>query len=237
MGKKKGQKTLKNGYCPLRVDETSNYYVRLANKSKVQVIGKAPVEIRLGLETYNITVLIIKNLSKECLLGLDILSKHPEFKTIIDQLIKVTKSIHITSSKVDVNRVSLDKPIDVTHNNIETNKIIKKDQSIDDVALLSQRQIFEEKIASISSDGIKDLTPTNKIQHVIKVTDETPIRQQIRHVPYYKKEQLSLLLENMIERKFIVPSQSGWRTPLNIIMKPEKTIRITLGYKKLNNVS
>ena len=41
----------------------------------------------------------------------------------------------------------------------------------------------------------------------------------------------------MIERKFIVPSQSGWRTPLNIIMKPDKTIRITLDYKKLNNVT
>ena len=102
-------------------------------------------------------------------------------KGCVQDILRKTSKTNHKRNHVCYGKQSLD-----THNNIDTNKLITNNQSINDVArrdsfCFSQGQLFGEKIASLSSDELKDFTPTNKIQQIIKVTDETPIRQQMRH--------------------------------------------------------
>ena len=93
---------------------------------------------------------------------------------------------------------------------------------------------FAEKLAA---KEYSELTPTRVIEHVIKVNNETPIRQKCRPVPQAKKEILKQKLTELSKAGLIRRSFSPWRSPVHMVSKDGKDDRLTIDYRLLNDVT
>jgi hypothetical protein len=63
-----------------------------------------------------------------------------------------------------------------------------------------------------------------------------PIRSKSRPIPHSLKEQVRTAIFEQLEAGLIRHSKSEWASPLHIVMKQDGTVRITVDYKRLNNV-
>ena len=91
--------------------------------------------------------------------------------------------------------------------------------------------------STVAAETYYDLRPSSVIMHKILLLDPkmTPIRQKIRRVPYSKLDEFKKLLQDQLDSGIIVPSDSAWCSPVNLVMKTDGSIRITIDYKKLND--
>ena len=60
--------------------------VMLADKSKATVLGQKMCTINVGNKNIELNVLVTKDLSEQCLLGIDFLRMHPQTKSLIVEL-------------------------------------------------------------------------------------------------------------------------------------------------------
>ncbi|CAF1097006.1 unnamed protein product, partial [Brachionus calyciflorus] len=107
----------------------------------------------------------------------------------------------------------------------------------EDLDIESAREFLKNKCADIVVNSLKDLTQTEDISHVIRVTDERPIRHKLRKIPFNKRDEVKKMLDDMFAAKLIQPSVSAWSSPLCLVGKPDGSIRITIDYRELNKVT
>lgn len=78
---------------------------------------------------------------------------------------------------------------------------------------------------------------TNLIEHTIKLTDSTPIRQHPYRVPERLIEPLKGEIQLMRKMGVIDPSNSPWSNPIVLVPKKDGSLRSCLDFRKLNAVS
>ena len=81
-----------------------------------------------------------------------------------------------------------------------------------------------------------DLGRTNKLRHHIDTGDAPPIRQSVRRIPPYRREEVRDLLNKMLDRVVIEPSSSPWASPIVLVRKDGST-RFCIDYRKVNEVT
>ena len=87
-------------------------------------------------------------------------------------------------------------------------------------------------------DVLTDLPgKTNLEKHEIKLTSCDPIRTKGYPVPFHTKEVLEKEVRDMLELDVIEPSNSPYSSPVVLVTKPDKTIRVCIDYRKLNKVT
>ncbi len=64
-----------------------------------------------------------------------------------------------------------------------------------------------------------------------------PIKQKLRRIPFQCKEEFTKLIEEMKSMGFIRDSISPWCSPVRLVKKKDGSMRITVNYKKLNDVT
>ena len=57
----------------------------------------------------------------------------------------------------------------------------------------------------------------------------------MRRIPHSKRDEFKRMLDEMLDAKLIQPSDSSWASPLMLVSKPDRSIRITIDYRLLNN--
>jgi transposase InsO family protein len=73
--------------------------------------------------------------------------------------------------------------------------------------------------------------------HIKLIEEHTrPIRSKSRPIPHSLKEPVRTAIFEQLNAGLIRHSKSEWASPLHIVMKQDGTIRITVDYKRLNNV-
>ncbi len=78
--------------------------------------------------------------------------------------------------------------------------------------------------ADIFASSDADLGRTGKLKHSIDVGDNNPIRQPVRRVPPYRREELQEHLQDMLSRDVIQPSTSPWASPVVLVQKKDGTM-------------
>jgi hypothetical protein len=73
--------------------------------------------------------------------------------------------------------------------------------------------------------------------HKIEVMDQTPIRQKIRKIPVHKLSEVRRIIDDMLANYLIQPSNSGWLSPINLVGKADGSLRLTIDYRLLNEVT
>ena len=74
-------------------------------------------------------------------------------------------------------------------------------------------------------------------EHVIELSDETPIRQKYRRIPPTMYESVKTEIEKLLEAGVIKPSISPWSSPISIAVKKDGTPRICLDFRQINAIT
>ena len=84
---------------------------------------------------------------------------------------------------------------------------------------------------------VKD-TPgrTNMVEHHILTGDAHPIRLLAYRIPHAYRSAVKSELDNMLKEGIIEPT-SPWSSPIVIVNKKDKSLRLCVDYRKLNAVS
>ena len=80
--------------------------------------------------------------------------------------------------------------------------------------------------------------PEHKISLIIEVlAGTTPIKQKTRGILQVFKEEFRKTIDEMKASGMIIDSNSPWCSPIRLVRKPDNSIRATVDFRKLNNVT
>lgn len=75
------------------------------------------------------------------------------------------------------------------------------------------------------------------VEHVVRLKERGPVRQQSYGVPQHLMEKLLKEVEEMQRLGVIEPSQSEWCSPVVIVVKKDGSLRICINFRKLKAMS
>ena len=82
-----------------------------------------------------------------------------------------------------------------------------------------------------------ELGTTNMVRHMIDTEDSHPVRQLPRRVPFAPCGRVEEIVDDMLQRGFVVPSRSPRASPIVLVAKKDGTIRFCIDYRRLNAVT
>ena len=93
---------------------------------------------------------------------------------------------------------------------------------------------------SISGDDNTVIQPTlnPNMQFSIKLIDpdQRPIKCKARPLPFNLKNKVKEAIDEQVKAGIIRPSTSEWASALHLVHKPNGKIRLTVDYKRINNL-
>ena len=78
---------------------------------------------------------------------------------------------------------------------------------------------------------------TDIVQHQVKLTSNTPVRCKPYRLPYVTRQVLKKDIREMLELGIIRESKSPYASPVVIAKKLDGSNRVSLDYRKLNNLT
>ena len=78
---------------------------------------------------------------------------------------------------------------------------------------------------------------TDVVQHGINTGNHLPIRQAPRRTPFTLRKKVEEMVNDMLEKEVIQPSQSPWASPVVLVTKKDGSARFCVDYRKLNAVT
>ena len=79
-----------------------------------------------------------------------------------------------------------------------------------------------------------ELDYTHSTEHVIKVTDDTPFKEQFRQIPLPLVEEVCNHLQEMLDAGTICPSQSAWCNMVVLVRKKDGGLHFCIDFHHLN---
>ena len=93
------------------------------------------------------------------------------------------------------------------------------------------------KYSDILSQYEGDLGRTDLVYHHIVTGDHKGIKQSGRRLPFHQREEVKELLDGMLERQVIEPSQGSWSSPVVLVKKKDGSTRFCVDFRQLNAVT
>ena len=81
---------------------------------------------------------------------------------------------------------------------------------------------------------LAELGCTHSTEHTIKVTDDTPFKEQFRGIPPPMVEEVRDHLREMLESGAIRPSQSAWCNAVVLVRKKDGSLHFCIDFRCLN---
>src|SRR5258708_2015726 len=97
--------------------------------------------------------------------------------------------------------------------------------------------LFIQQNEDVFSRNEYDLARTSLITHPIDTGDARPIREGMRRHPQVYNDVIDTEIAKLEACGVIEPASSPWASNVVVVTKHDKTPRITLDYRKLNNVT
>ena len=93
------------------------------------------------------------------------------------------------------------------------------------------------KYSGILSQYEGDLGRTDLVYHHIVTGDHKGIKQSGRRLPFHQREEVKELLDGMLERQVIEPSQGSWSSPVVLVKKKDGSTRFCVDFRQFNAVT
>ena len=90
------------------------------------------------------------------------------------------------------------------------------------------------KYHNVFSLNPAELGCTHSTEHIIKVTDDTPFKEQFRQIPSPLVEEVRNHLKEMLESGTIRPSQSAWCNAVVLAQKKDGSLHFCIDFCHLN---
>ena len=196
--------------------------------SEIEVVGEAEVEIDLMGHRSNAQVMIVKGLANECLLGCDLLRKHPQTTDSMERLGQLLEeSANQLPETLSEEGASQGSQVCTVSAMIDDKKPGEEKPEAAEIV---------EEFDDVFSRGLQSFE-RSKTVHIIELTDATPFRENFRAVPHAKREEFKGLVTDLKQAGMIVDSKSPFQSSTNLVRKTDGSFRITLNYKRLNSVT
>lgn len=98
-----------------------------------------------------------------------------------------------------------------------------------------QNRDVEKLIKSFPDVFTSKLGLTHLVEHVIKVTDETPICRPAYKIPHTIADRLDDEVTRLLTENVIVESDTAWTTGVVPVIKSDNSIRLTCDWRALNS--
>lgn len=89
----------------------------------------------------------------------------------------------------------------------------------------------------VFASGSQDLGQTGRVQHTINTGSASPIRQQVRRIPQFRRQEAKKLLNDMLAKNIIQPSNGPWASPVVLVPKKDGSLRFCVDYRRVNAVT
>ncbi|XGW23594.1 hypothetical protein V3C99_005654, partial [Haemonchus contortus] len=100
---------------------------------------------------------------------------------------------------------------------------------------LSQKlRMLVQEFADVFAVSDHELTQTDLVQHDIDTGNTKPIKQKVRPVPRGVQPEFKAILSDLEARGVIAKSNSDWASPVVLVQKKDKTLRLCIDYRVLN---
>ena len=99
------------------------------------------------------------------------------------------------------------------------------------------REELKRLCIEIEAKGLAECRQTDITSNVIKMTDNKPIRHKVRPVPYHCREEFQQIIRDQLAVCIIRPSTSATCSPVNLVLKEDGSLRLTIDYRKVNNAT
>ena len=121
----------------------------------------------------------------------------------------------------------------------EKQKILKQllDASGSTLLTEDQKEAFKSLVLTSFFCREDNLGRTSKLCHSIDTGSAPPIRQHVRHIPPAQRTLVKDLLDDMLHKDIIQPSQSPWASPIVLARKKDGSVRFCADYRKVNEVT
>ena len=86
-------------------------------------------------------------------------------------------------------------------------------------------------------DGKGIIGRTSLVKHKIDTGNAIPIRQRSRPIAIHFRDEVDLVMEDMIAKDPIEPPDSPWCSPIVLVRKKDKSLRTCFDFQKVNDVS
>ncbi|KAL5468889.1 hypothetical protein EMCRGX_G030034 [Ephydatia muelleri] len=98
-----------------------------------------------------------------------------------------------------------------------------------------RRLLREYKGIILLHDG--DIGHTSQVFHHIDTGEARPIKQSLRRLPFNQRREVKDLIDAMLEKKVIEPSQSPWCSPIVLVKKKDGSTRFCVDFRQVNAVT
>ena len=222
----------------------SDCKIKTADNSVSTVIGKTePLELKVHNTYAVLSFMVIDHKDNDILLGLDWFAQtgagiYPGAKTLKFPVSNIYLDEDIDSTE-DTHNVYLTEVGDEVDIEGETNWTIDRDFNMVSESALDKHEevMFRELVKDIKKGFAKNLNELGDCsirKHKIRTLDEEPVYT----VPYRKSEserlEIRKQIQEMLDAGIIRPSRSPWSSPIILVPKPNKTKRLCVDYRKLN---
>ena len=87
----------------------------------------------------------------------------------------------------------------------------------------------------IESKGLAECRQTDITSHEIKMKDTKPIKHKVRPVPYHCRKEFEQIIKDQLAAGIIRPSDSSACSPVNLVLKEDGSLRLTIDYRLTRN--
>ena len=136
----------------------------------------------------------------------------------------------ISSKEDDIDFVNMENPLLVPQesiNDVQINTSLSEDQKQD---LMHVCKTYKDVLTDIPGK-------TTLIQHAVVLKSDTPIYKKPYIMPYSLRQKVQEEVQNMLQAGIIEKSNSAYAAPIVIVQKKDKSIRLCIDYRGLNEVT
>lgn len=215
---------------------STNIQLSTVTGEAAEVFGEVLAKIEIKETTYD-HPMIVSRITDELVLGADFLKHHGAKLDLANGIMELNKneSEIRDSHTTGVVRMNLNPDLD----DLPAELVMMLDRSSTFLDL-SQSTQMKELVMSYLDIFSKDSTTfgrTDLVKHKIELTDDRPIKQPHRRVPLVKLREMECMIDEMVSKKAIEPSDSPWSSPVVLVQKKDGSRRFCVDYRRLNDVT
>lgn len=164
-----------------------------------------------------------------------------EQKEVIQNCYCVTGVIQeIGDESIVQNTIDFDLESQLLDDSLDT--VYTQTQTWEDVeiakSLSSQQKQEVSEVLKKNAKAFSDIPgKTSVIKHVVKTTNQTPIRQRAYRTPHALKQQVKNEIDNMLKLGVIEETDSAYASPIVVVAKKTGDVRVCTDYRLLNKIT
>ena len=152
------------------------------------------------------------------------------------KLAKVSYGREITGTK-EGNYVATDEVLAKMASEYRQKMGVHVDESQVDAEQLGKLDKLLYKYRSVFAEDEQELGCATGVEHEIHLTSDVPIRLPYRHIPPKCMTEVKAHVKGLLEQGVIEESVSPYAAPIVLVRKKDKSLRLCVDYRKLNEIT